>query len=227
MHVKADLHLHSSEDTQDLLSLTPAQIIAKAAALGFRVLAFSHHEHYDCSEETKKLAASHGILLIPGGEKKIEGCDVLVYNVPAERFAALKKLEDLRQLKRDFPTSLIIAPHPFAPILSLGKRLREYIDVFDALEWTHFYTAWFNWNKKTTQIAQEFQKPLIACSDTHFACQFGQTYSELEVAELTQAAVLNAIKAGKITLHTQPLSLWQLVKILANMIWLNFSRLFR
>ncbi|MDD4351506.1 MAG: PHP-associated domain-containing protein [Candidatus Gracilibacteria bacterium] len=223
MFIKADLHIHTADDPTDPLSLDSKELIDKAAKLGIKVLAFTCHEQYNCSKEYDSYAKEQGLLIIHGGEKQIAGKDVLIYNVPVQAFDQVKTFEDLRNLKKDHPESLLIAPHPYYAILSLKEDLESNIDLFDAIEWSHFYTSCYNPNKKAQKTAEKFHLPLLASSDTHFACQFGKNISEIEIASLNTDEVIRSIKAGKIKFTPKALNMFELARILLNMLKLNLK----
>lgn len=63
--LKADLHLHS---TQSDGSLSPAKLIACAAALGIEVLSFTEHDTMQGFAAAEEAAIRRGIRLIPGVE---------------------------------------------------------------------------------------------------------------------------------------------------------------
>jgi len=227
MLVKADLHIHSSLDPVDIINLKPEFLIDKAKEFGFKVMAFTHHEQYFCSKEIEEYAKKKGLLIIPGGERSIEGRDVLIYNVPQEKFDKVKNFKDLESLKKKHPESLIIAPHPCVPFRSLNGKLEKYHYLFDAVEWMHFYTRFLNYNKKAARIAKKHKLPLIASSDTHFKCQFGRNYSEIETDSLSRKAVIKAIKQGNIKLQTKPLSIFEFIKVVLRIFWMDLQILKR
>jgi len=228
MWVKADLHIHSSEDTCDIINISPKFLIDRAKKLNFKILAFTHHEQYFCSEKWLRYAKEKGIFIIQGGEKTLENHDVLIYNVPISAFYAVNTLEELEELKKTYPESLIIAPHPFAPFRSLNGNLDKYNHVFDAIEWTHFYTSYFNCNKKAVKASKRHNLPLIASSDTHFDIHFGNNFSEIEIiGELNNESVINAIKQGRIKLCTNPLSTLELLDRAFRMIVMDCKILLR
>ena len=69
----------------------------------------------------------------------IQGKEVLIYNITQKESKKLKTFDDLRKLKQK-KNILIIAPHPYFIIRScLGKQLDKNIDLFDAIEYSHYY----------------------------------------------------------------------------------------
>jgi hypothetical protein len=120
----------------------------------------------------------------------------------------------LRALRRAHPGILTTAPHPFFPgSTSLGQRLIQYQDCFDAIEYSHFYTRQMNFNQKAVDAARAQDKPLVGTSDVHLLRQLGKTYSYVKVEEKSVKSVVAAIKAGEVDLVTVPLSRKELVSI--------------
>ena len=126
-------------------------MIDHAAQLGFDVMAITNHDFMSHSEALADYAASQGIVLVPGVEATIENRHVLLYNfnywdAPPSTF------EDLYRLRQDNPQMLAIAPHPFFPSqFCLQGKLLEHLELFDGIEYSHFYTKNMNFNKKAAQ----------------------------------------------------------------------------
>ena len=84
--------------------------------------------------------------MIPGVEAAIEGKHTLLLDLPYSRWG-VRSFDDVRRLRRD--GGLVIAPHPFFPAPKcLNGKLRENLDVFDAIEFSHFYTRTLDFNRK-------------------------------------------------------------------------------
>src|SRR6478672_4695120 len=144
--IKLDLHIHTLDDPKDVLDYSAHELLERARALGFRVLAITLHDAVFDRPEVFADAAAMGILLIPAAEMRLHGADVIVLNVSAEEMAELKSFDDLRRLRERRGDSIFtIAPHPFYMFGgSIGLRLFQEIDCFDAIELCHFHTGLFN-----------------------------------------------------------------------------------
>jgi hypothetical protein len=213
MVLKADLHLHTREG-EAFIAYDARGLIDRAAQGGFQVLSITNHDTLTFSEDLATYAGDRGVLLIPGLEATIEGRHVLLYNVdiPPER---IRTFADLRRLKG--PEWLVVAPHPFFPgPTSLRGRLLEELDLFDAIEFCHFYTRPIDFNRRAVRFAREVGLPLLGSSDSHLIQQFGTTYSLIE-GEMTLASVLTAIKKGDVTVVTRPLTLLEWTRILVGL----------
>src|SRR4051812_30054950 len=63
--IKLDLHIHTLDDQKDALDYTSHQLLERAKALGFGVLAITLHDSVFQRAEVFADAAAMGILLIP------------------------------------------------------------------------------------------------------------------------------------------------------------------
>src|SRR5246127_561164 len=88
--IKIDLHIHTLDDPKDAVDYSAHQLLERARALGFRVLAITLHDAVFDRKEVFADAAAMGILLIPAAEVRLCGGDVIVLNVTAEEVAQLK-----------------------------------------------------------------------------------------------------------------------------------------
>src|SRR2546423_2329281 len=159
--IKVDLHIHTLDDPKDALDYSAHQLLERARSLGFRVLAITLHDAVFDRAEVFADAVSMGILLIPAAEVRLEGADVILLNVTAEDISSLRTLDDLAGLRsRRGPSLFTIAPHPFYVLGgSIGERLLEYIDCFDAIQLCHFWSRFFNPNPRAGGNSKPFSQP--------------------------------------------------------------------
>jgi len=212
--VKVDLHIHTLDDPKDAVDYSAHELLERARALGFRVLAITLHDAVFDRQEVFADAAAMGILLIPAAEVRLCGAHVLVLNVTGEEIARLKDFDDLRELRARRGSSVfIIAPHPFYVFgSSIGAPLLEEIDCFDAIELCHFHKGLFNPNRRAAKVATRFNKPLVATSDAHRLHAFGRHYTSIpKPPELTVESVFTALRTGPVRLTSPPASLVDLV----------------
>lgn len=212
--IKIDLHIHTLDDPKDALDYSAHELLERARALGFRVLAITLHDAVFDRAEVFADAARMGILLIPAAEMRLEGADVILLNVTPGEIASLRTLDDLAELRaRRGPSLFTIAPHPFYVLGgSIGEKLLEKINCFDAIELCHFWSRFFNPNRRAVEIAERFQKPLIATSDAHRLHAFGSNYTSIpRPAALTVENVLAALRGGPLRVTNPPCSFIDLV----------------
>jgi len=199
--LKADLHLHTAEDPVDRVGYTARELITKAADKGFDVISITNHQQMTFSQDLFLYAKDRGILLIPGMEMTIQRRHVLVLNPPSPK--ACSDFFSLSKLRR--PETLIIAPHPYFPgATSLNGYLLKHLDLFDALEYSHFYSPMINFNQKAREISQSFGLPLVGTSDAHLLSQLGCTYS-LIYSEKNLEAFFEAIRQNMVKVISRPL----------------------
>lgn len=197
--LKIDFHLHTREDPKDRLDHSAIELLHRAHALGFDALAITLHDHVLDDPAVFEAARELGLLLIPAAELRLEGADVVVVNITPEEARDLRRLRDLEAFRqRRGSSALVFVPHPFYVLGgSMGQRLFEHIDLFDAIEISHFHTSWFDRNRPAVRAAQQFQKPLIATSDTHRLKYFGDHYSLVQAPQnATPEVIFDAIRAG-------------------------------
>ena len=197
--IKVDLHIHTLDDPKDIIDYSAHQLLERAKQLGFGVLAITLHDAVFDRAEVYADAAAMGILLIPAAEVRLQGADVILLNVTASEVAGLRNFDDLRQLRARRGASIFtIAPHPFYVLGgSIGPRLLDEIDCFDAIEVCHFHKGLLNPNRRAAKVAAQFGKPLIATSDAHQLHAFGRHYTSIpRPTALTVENVFSSLHCG-------------------------------
>jgi hypothetical protein len=208
--IKVDLHIHTLDDPKDKIDYSAHQLLERARSLGFGVLAITLHDAVFDRAEVFADAAEMGILLIPAAEMRIEGADIILLNVSANEVAGLKNFDDIRALRARRGSSIFtIAPHPFYVLGgSIGSRLMQEIDCFDAIELCHFHKAPLNPNRRAAAVAKRYGKPLIATSDAHRLHAFGRHFTSMpRPAELTCESLFNSLRCGPLRLTSPAASL--------------------
>ena len=223
MKLKTNLHLHTKEDPLDgedwkkIVTYSIYELIDYAHKLDFKVLAFTSHLKFVYKKEYGEYAKSKGLLLIPGIEIELKEIffekHVLVLNCD-KSVEKIKTFKELVEYKKNHPEIFIIAPHPdFGFIYSIGlKNLRKYIDLFDAIEYSWFYSKIFNLNKGGESVAREFKKPFIATSDTHVLGNLKYDYAVIEADDLSIQSVFKAIRESRFTNVTEEKDTIDLIK---------------
>jgi len=175
--LKADLHVHTSEDPKDgrIVKHSARELIDVAAEKGYEVISITNHNKVTYDEKLRNYAAKKGILLIPGIELSLKEGHVLVYNITQKQADKIKKIKDLKKIVAK--KTLVVAPHMFYPIVGIGKKFLKHSHLFDAIEHCYFYTSLVNPNKKAMKIAEQYNKPVIGNSDLHKLKWLEHTYS--------------------------------------------------
>jgi predicted metal-dependent phosphoesterase TrpH len=215
--LKVDLHTHTAEDPVDRIPHTSQQLIDRAAALGFDALAITLHDRQLDIRPLEAYAAARGIVLIPGIERTIEGCHVLLLNF--ERGAdEVRTFDDLRRLKAS-GSGIVVAPHPYFPgAHSLFGKLHQHVDLFDAVEYNAMFTSTLNFNLIGEAFARRHGKPMVGNGDVHRLQQLGTTYSLVD-AEPNAASICAAIAAGRVRVVRKPLSWARATAIMGSLVW--------
>jgi len=209
--LKADLHLHTSDDPCDQIDYSAEMLIDAVAENGLDVMAITCHTTVIFNEYLADYARQRGVLLIPAAELNIEEKHVLLLNPDADQARATTFAELRRLGKRD---AAIIAPHAYFPIGSaLGRKLAENIDLFDAIEYHSFYNRIINCNRKAKRTARKHGLPMVGSTDTHTLPYDPSTYTWIE-AEPTVPSIINAIRSGRIGVETRPRSFSQILDVL-------------
>jgi predicted metal-dependent phosphoesterase TrpH len=225
--IKIDLHIHTLDDPKDVIDYSAHQLLERAQSLGFGVLAITLHDAVFDRPEVFADAASMGILLIPAAEVRLQGADVIVLNLSSAEIAALKSFDDIRQLRKRRGDSIFtIAPHPFYFLGgSIGSRLVDEIDCFDAIEVCHFHKGMLNPNRRAAAVAKKFGKPLIATSDAHRLHAFGRHYTMIpSPARLTPDDIFAALRRGPLRLTSPSASIRDLASAIY---WIFLAHPFR
>jgi hypothetical protein len=208
MAIKVELHAHTADDPEDRIDHTAPELIEHAARLGYGALAITLHDRYTSDPALAHFASARGLTLLPAVERTIEGRHVLLVNFPAES-GQVAGFESLRALKRAWPSGLVIAPHPFFPMgHSLGPALlNEHADLWDAVEVNAFHVPGIDFNRRARRWASARGLPLVGNCDVHQLEQLGTTFSLVDVqGEATPDAICAAIRAGRVSVQTRPLS---------------------
>ena len=213
--LKVDLHTHSREDPKDIVHYDACALIDKAQQLGYDALAITNHDTVTDEPYILEYADQKGVLLIPGMEATLSNKHVVILNPAVKTNIPERRLEDLPELVSE--KSLVFAPHPFFPQLkSLHKKLSDFFPWFHAIEYSHFYTRWLNFNKQAVRVAQARKLPLVGTSDCHILWEFGTTFS-LVKADRNVDSIIQAVKHGKIQVVSAPLKSWQMAYILGKL----------
>lgn len=214
--LKVELHSHSSADPCDRIPYSTRELIDRAAELGYDALAVTLHERQLDVRPFLGYAAERGITLIPGIERSVEGKHVLLLNFPDDA-EGVESFEDLAAL-RERHRGLVVAPHPFFPHHScLQGLLDRHAALFDAVEYNAMFTRVMNFNERAVRWAKQYGKPVVGNGDVHRLRQLGTTYSLVDAAPHPDA-ICEAIRAGRVRVAAQPLSMLTAASLVAELL---------
>ena len=196
MKLKANLHFHTSDDPRDKVPYSIEEGIVEAARLGFQVLAIILHEKvYDVSKK-QGIAKKHGIILIPGIESSVNGKHVVIINAHKDA-ENVRSFSSLSAYRNSHPESFVFASPPYNLWHSLGKYLERNIGLFDGIEFSWFYSKFFDLNKKAALLAQRTKKPFIATSDTHYLRYLDESYCIIETSDGDVSSIVESLRGGR------------------------------
>jgi len=214
--LKVDFHTHTAEDPEDHVPYAARDLIDRAADLGYDALAITNHNAVTYSAELAGRAAERGLVLIPGIELTLSRKHVQVLSPAPRVFDAAQSLADLPRLRT--PDDLVIAPHPY---FLVAKSLEDSLDTIaalvDAVEFSGYFSRAVNMNRKAVAAARRLGKPLVGSTDCHNLWQFGLTWTLVE-AEKNVPAILAAVKAGRVEVRAEPMSLVAMVRVATNFV---------
>lgn len=209
MILKTNLHLHTNDDPEDNIQYSFAQALLRAKELGIGCIALTCHNKFIDDPAYKAVAAEQGILLVPGIELSINRQHVVILNAE-KSVEKVKSLQQLAAYREAHPEIFILAPHPYyKTAFCLGDELERHLHIFDAIEFSWFYTKRIDPNKKAAQLAKENAIPFVATSDSHDLRFMNVSYANIEVEEVTIPAVFAALRAGKFTNTSSPRRLFR------------------
>lgn len=224
--LKVDLHLHTHEDPSDHILYSAADAIDRAAELGFDALAITLHDAQLENRSLTDRAHDRGITLVRGVERTIQGRHVLLLNFPARESMSVSSFADLARAKQR-TDGLVIAPHPFFPGRScLGAAMDLHAELFDAVEWSYFWTTAADFNTRAARWAAAQGKPVVGNSDLHDIRQLGRTFTCVD-APKDADAICTAVREGRVELRTQPVPYAELIPVYGGLMmrgWINGFR---
>ncbi|MBU0952822.1 MAG: PHP domain-containing protein [Nanoarchaeota archaeon] len=211
MRLVCDLHLHSRH-SYDCKADVRA-ILATAISKKIDVLSITDHNSLAGSVEAMQLVKKEKlpILLIPGQEVKTKQGELLVYGIREQLQPKQDVIATVKRAKELGAT--IIAPHPFDWLRSgVGKALPSVLPYLDAIEGFNAKTIFNGMDSKAQEAAKKHHLPTISSSDAHLISEIGTCATIVDASAKTEAAVLKAICAGKITEIRQRISFSQRLK---------------
>jgi predicted metal-dependent phosphoesterase TrpH len=213
--LRVDFHHHIDADPIDgrFVAHSPGALVDRAAALGLNVVAITCHESTPYDGDVIRYGRARGVLVLRGMEATVGGAHVLLLNF-RDFPPGVCSMAEIAERKT--PEALVVAPHPFYPSRIAGgaKLLEAHRPVIDAVEFSGLYTALTRqFNRRALAHARAAQLPVVGNTDTHFLWQLGRTFTLVDAAP-EPAAVVDAVRRGRVQLVTQPISWTHFVRFL-------------
>jgi len=186
--LKCDFHMHLCQESDNFIRYSYRDLILRCKSLGYDVISITLHDDV-IKKEVFDYAKKQGILLMPGCERDIDGCHVLLYNF--KNPLAVTSFGKLRKAKRN--DTLVVAPHPFFwHGNSLLNQLKNNVELFDAVEIHGMSVLWFNFLAR--RFAKKYNLSLIGDSDSHALWHVGSAYTLID----SKKSVLDIVRAVKL-----------------------------
>ena len=188
-----DLHVHSNYSKDGESSIE--EILRQAEDAGLDAIAITDHDAVDGAK--KALTLPSKVLVIPGIEVSTKQGHLIVLGVTEIIPSGLDVIDTIHIARR--MGALLILPHPYHIWRhGVARRKKAGMAAVDAVESFNSRYIVGSANSKAARIAKRLGKPCVGGSDAHNAkfVGFGRTYVD---AEKNVPAILDAIRAGKVT----------------------------
>lgn len=167
-----DLHIHSKYSFDSVLSIP--KIIRLAKRRGLNGIAITDHNTIRGGLEAKSINSDPDFLVIVGAEIATEDGDVIglfLKEEIQERYSDRVADEIHRQ------GGMVVLPHPYKGH-ALNDKLLKKVDLIEG------FNARISeeYNENAVKLAREWNKPVIAGSDAHFAAEIGMAKTLVDVS---------------------------------------------
>jgi len=216
-----DLHVHTNFSKDGESSVE--EILKRAEEVGLDAIAITDHDSFDGVK--KALTCNTTVLIIPGIEVSTKQGHLLVLGVTDLIPAGLDVIVTVEIARR--MGALAILPHPYHVWRhGVARRKKAGMDIVDAVEVFNSRYIVGSANTKAARIAKRMGKPCVGGSDAHNArfVGFGRTFVD---AEKNVPAILDAIRAGKVSCGGKKTPLRTYTRQSINNTWKKIKRITR
>jgi hypothetical protein len=216
-----DLHVHTNFSKDGESSVE--EILKRAEEVGLDAIAITDHDSVDGVK--KALLCDTTVLIIPGIEVSTKQGHLIVLGVTDLIPAGLDVIVTVEIARR--MGAIAILPHPYHVWRhGVARRKKAGMDVVDAVEVFNSRYIVGSANTKAARIAKRLGKPCVGGSDAHNArfVGFGRTFVD---AEKNVPAILDAIRAGKVSCGGKKTPLRTYTRQSINNTWKKIKRITR
>ena len=216
-----DLHVHTNFSKDGESSVE--EILKRAEEVGLDAIAITDHDSVDGVK--KALLCDTTVLIIPGIEVSTKQGHLIVLGVTDLIPAGLDVIVTVEIARR--MGAIAVLPHPYHVWRhGVARRKKAGMDVVDAVEVFNSRYIVGSANTKAARIAKRLGKPCVGGSDAHNArfVGFGRTFVD---AEKNVPAILDAIRAGKVSCGGKKTPLRTYTRQSINNTWKKIKRITR
>ncbi|MFC6975993.1 PHP domain-containing protein [Halomicroarcula sp. GCM10025709] len=197
--LSVELHTHSSlsHDGRDPVEL----LLEQAEAVGLDALAVTDHDELSASVRAAELAPEYGLIGITGMEVTCAAGHVLALGIQEPIPPGLAFEETLDRIREQGGTAVV--PHPFQESRSgvLEHISKDELAAADAIEVYNSRLLTGRSNRQAERFARRRGLPMTAGSDAHIAEMVGQAVTNVDAADRSQDAILEAVRDGRTTVE--------------------------